>query len=102
MAEIKPYQDRSRPTMALKTKPYQANPSQVNSYLYQQTLPKNKEAFPWILHELDTLPQISRTYHIKEPIIIPHEEEKQLPDPRSQLKNTIEESTCTSISSIIY
>ena len=62
-----------RPTMALETKPYQVNPSSVKSYLDQQTLPENKEAFPWILHELDTLPQrISRAYHINEPITIPY------------------------------
>ena len=35
-------------TMALETKPYQANPSSVNSNLYQQTMPKNKEAFIYI------------------------------------------------------
>ena len=44
----------SRPTMAtrLETKSYQANPTSVNSYLYQQTMLKNKEAFPWILKNL--------------------------------------------------
>ena len=59
--------------MALETKPYQVNPSPVNSYLYQQTIPrKGKEAFPWILHEFDTLPpRFWRPYQIKEPIIIP-------------------------------
>ena len=60
------------------------DPSQVNSYLYQQTLPKNKEVFLWILHELDTLPRRSRPYHPKEPIIMPLEAETHLPDPRSQ------------------
>ena len=29
----------SGPTMALETKPYQANPSSVDCYLYQQTMP---------------------------------------------------------------
>ena len=59
------------------------------SYLYQQTLPKNKEIFPWILHELDTLPRrSSRPYNIKEPIIIPQEANEQLPDPK---ENTMEE-----------
>ena len=34
----------SRPTMAtsLLTKPYQANPTSVNSYLYEQTRQKKK------------------------------------------------------------
>ena len=38
------HQDRPRPTV-LETQPYQADPSQINSYLYQQTLPKNIEIF---------------------------------------------------------
>ena len=97
MTETKSHQDWPRPT-TLDTKPYQTDPSQVNSYVYQQTLPKNKEVFLWILHELDTLSRRSRPYYIKESII-PQEEEIHLPDPRYQ--NTIEESTCTSISSEI-
>ena len=92
--------DQCRPTMALETKPYQVNPSPVNSYLYQQTMLKNREAFSWILHEFYTLPKNSRPYHIKMPIIIPHEIEKQLPDPRPQPENNIEETT--SMSSEIY
>ena len=68
----------------LETKPYQVDPSQVNSYLYQQTLPKNKAVIPWILHELSTPPRRSRPNHIKEPIITPQEAETHLPDPRSQ------------------
>ena len=35
-----------RPTMTLEPKPYQVNPSSVNSYLYQETMPKNKRGFP--------------------------------------------------------
>ena len=69
----------------------------------QLPLSKNKEAFSWILHELDTLPlRISRPYHINEPIIIPQEAVKQLPDPRLQQQNneTIETmKETTSISS---
>ena len=76
--------DLYRPTVELETKPYEANSSLINSQLYQQAMPKDKEAFPLILHELDTLPRILRPYHIKEPIIIPHEAEKQLPEPRPQ------------------
>ena len=91
-----------RLTMALETKPYQANQSSVNSYLYQQTMPQNKQTFPWILHEHDTLPpRIVRPCHINEPIIIPHEAVKQLPDPRLQWENietteTMEETTSIS------
>ena len=36
----------------LETKLYQADPTNMNSYMYQQSLPKNKEIFPWILHKL--------------------------------------------------
>ena len=56
-----------RPTMAkrLETKPYHTNPTSVNSYLYQQTMPKYKEVSPWILQELDAPPpRISRPYYI--------------------------------------
>ena len=58
----------------------------MNSYIYQQSLPKNKEIFPWILHELDTQPRHSRPYHQLEPIIIPLESNETLPDPRSHLE----------------
>ena len=65
------YKELPRPTMALETKSYQANWSSANSYLYQWTMPKKTETFPWILHELDTIPQrISRPYHMNEPIIM--------------------------------
>ena len=43
----KSHQDQPRPT-SLESKPYQVDPSQYNSYLYQQTLPTNKEVFQWI------------------------------------------------------
>ena len=78
----------------LETIPYQVNLISVNSYLYQQTVLK-KEAFPWILQELYAPPQrISRPCYINEPIIIPFEAVKQLPDPRLQWE-TIEETTST-------
>ena len=41
----------------VETKSYQVDPTNMNSYIYQQSLPKNKEIFPWILHELDTQPK---------------------------------------------
>ena len=65
-----------------ETKAYQADPDNVNSYIYQQSLPKNKEIIPWILHELDTQPRNSRPHYILEPIIIPQETNETLPDPR--------------------
>ena len=54
----------------------------VNSYIYQESLPKNKEIFLWIFHELDIQPRNSRPYCLLEPIIIPHKTNKILPDPR--------------------
>ena len=54
----------------------------MNSYIYQQSLLKNKEIFPWILHELDTQPKNSRPYPQLEPIIIPWESNESLQDPR--------------------
>ena len=54
----------------------------INSYIYQQLLPKNKEIFPWILHELDTQTKTSRPYNHPEPIIIPLESTEDLQDPR--------------------
>ena len=50
--------------------------------MYQQSLPKNKEIFPWILHELDIQPRNSRPYYLLEPIIIPQETSEKLSDPR--------------------
>ena len=38
----------------IETSHYQADPSPSNSYIYQHTMPKNKEMFPRILHALDT------------------------------------------------
>ena len=70
----------------LETKLYQADPTSMNSYIYQQSLPKNKEVFPWILHELDTQPKNSRPYHQLEPIIIPLESNEPLQDPRPHLE----------------
>ena len=66
----------------LGTKLYQTDPTNVNSFIYQQSLPKNKEIFPWILHKLDTQSKNSRPYHQPEPIIIPLESKEPLQDPR--------------------
>ena len=52
----------------------------INSYIYQQSLLKNKEIFPWILHKLDTQPKTSRPYHQLDPIIIPLESTEPLQD----------------------
>ena len=75
----------------LETKSYQADPTNMNSYIYQQSLPKNKEIFPWILHELETQPTNSRPYYQQEPIIICLETNELLQDPRPQPKDTLPE-----------
>ena len=66
----------------IENKAYQADPANVNSYIYQQSLPKNKKIFPWILHELDVQPRNSRPYYWSEPVIIPQETNELLQDPR--------------------
>ena len=73
----------------LETKSYQADPTNMNSYIYQQSLPKKKEIFPWILHELDTQPKNLRPYYQPDPIIIPLETNELLQDPRSYPKQTL-------------
>ena len=65
----------------LETRPYQVNPNSVSGYLYQQTIPKNKEPFPWILQVLDAPTRISRPYYTEDPIIIPLKPTEPLPDP---------------------
>ena len=74
--------EESNEKTRLETKAYQADATDMNSYIYQQSLPKNKEIFPWILHELDTQPRNSRPYYQLDPIIIPLETNELLQDPR--------------------
>ena len=74
----------SRSRSPIETRAYQADPKNTNSYIYQQSLPKNKEIFPWILRELDTQTRHSRPYHQPEPITIPLEAIEPLQDPRPQ------------------
>ena len=67
----------------IETKAYQADPSNISSYVYQQSLPKINEIFPWILHELDTQPQRpSRPCNLPELITIPQKTDEKLTDPR--------------------
>ena len=60
----------------------QADPMDINSYIYQQSLPKNKEIFLWILRKPDTKTKTSRPYYQLEPTIIPLESAEPLQDPR--------------------
>ena len=80
-------------TTWIETRAYQADPRNMNSYIYQQSLLKNKEIFPWILHKLDTQTKTSRPYHQLEPVIIQLESTEPLHDPRPH-----PEATQTSLS----
>ena len=46
--------DPPKARSSIGTSYYKADLSTSNSYIYQQTMPKNKEMFPWILQALDT------------------------------------------------
>ena len=72
----------------LETKSYQVDPTNMNSFIYPWSLPKNKEIFPWILHELDTQTKNSRPYYQLDPIIILLETNELLQDPRPHPKET--------------
>ena len=84
---IMDFLDPPKAKAPIKTRPYQADPSTSNSYIYQQTMPKNKEMFPWILQALDTAPMPPRVYKPrylleKDPINIPFNSTEELKDPR--------------------
>ena len=71
----------------IEARPYQADPSTSNGYIYQQTMPKNKEMFPWILHALDTALMPPRVYKpryllVKDPINMAFNSTEELKDPR--------------------
>ena len=79
--------DPQKAKAPIETRPYEADPSTNNSYIYQQTMPKNKEMFPWILHALDTAPMPPRVYKpqyllVKDPMNISFNSTEELKDPR--------------------
>ena len=70
-----------------ETSYYKADPSTSNSYIYQQTMSKNKEMFPWILQALDTAPMPPRVHKphyllVKDLMDIPLNSTEELKDPR--------------------
>ena len=73
---------------ALETSSYKADPSTTESYIYQQSMPKNKEMFPWVLQALDTTttttPRVYKPLCLltKDPRAIPLEKQGQPIDPR--------------------
>ena len=72
---------------SIETSHYKADPSTSNSYICQQTMPKNKEMFPWILQELDTDPMPPRVHKpfyllVKDPVNIPFNSTEESKDPR--------------------
>ena len=76
----------SRAKTPLENSSYQADPHPMNSYLYQQTMPKNKEMFPWILQFLEVPPPPPRTckapYLLVKALYIPHNAAEILEDLR--------------------
>ena len=79
--------NQARERFSIETRPYQADLSIRGSYIYQQTKPKNKEMFPWILHSPDVPlipPKLHKPHYllVKEPINIPYDSIEQLEDPR--------------------
>ena len=78
---------------AIEKSSYKADPSTTNSYLYQQTMPKDKEMFPWVLQALETAPDPERIYKPqyllnKDTIPIPLEPKETLKDPRIEREST--------------
>ena len=72
---------------SIETSYYKADLSTSNSYIYQQTLPKIEEMFPWILQALDTalMPPRGHKPHfllVKDPMDIPLNSTEELKDPR--------------------
>ena len=70
-----------------ETRHYQADPSTSNSYIYQQTMPNNKEMFLSILHALDTAlmpPRVHKPRYllVKDPINSPFNSTEDLKDCR--------------------
>ena len=86
----------------LETKAYQADPTHINSYIYQQSLPKNKEIFLWILHELDkhVQPRNSRPYYQLDPINIPLETNELLQHP-TETQDPVELSLSNKIDNLL-
>ena len=82
LTRIEKEMTRVKEKTRIETKAYQADPTNMNSYIHQQYIPTNKETFPWILHELDIQPRNSRPYYQLDPVIIPLETNELLQDPR--------------------
>ena len=84
---IMDFLDPPKVRASIETSHYKADPSSSNSYIYQQTMPKNKEIFPWILQELHTAPMLPRVHKpcyllVKDPMNIPLKSTDELKDPR--------------------
>ena len=78
---------------SIETSYYKADLSTSNSYIYQQTMLKNKEMFPWILQASDTAPMPLRVHKpryllVKDPMNIPLNSTEELKDPRLEYSST--------------
>ena len=82
LTRIEKEKTRVKEKTRIETKAYQVDLTNMNSYIYQQSLPKNK-IFPWILQELDIQPRNSRPYYQLDPVMIPLETNELLQDLRT-------------------
>ena len=78
---------------AIEKSSYKVDPSTTNSYIYQETMPKDKEMFPWVLQALETAPDPERIYKpqyllTKDTLPIPLESKETLKDPRIEREST--------------
>ena len=102
LAQSRPEKMNANEKTRLETKAYQAGPTNMNSYIYQQSLPKNKEIFLWILHKLDIQPRNSRPYYQPDAVNIPLETNELLQDPReTHLQDPVELSLSNKIDHIL-
>ena len=77
--------DPSKVRASIETSHCKTDLSTSNSYIYQQTMPKNKEVFHWILQELDTALMPLRVHKphyllVKDPVNIPLHSTDELKD----------------------
>ena len=84
---IMDFLDPPKARTPIETSYYKADLSTSNSYIYQQTMPKNKEMFPWILKALDTAlmpPRVHKPHYllVKDPMNISLNSTDELKDPR--------------------
>ena len=81
---IMDFLDPPKAKAPIETRPYQADPSTRNSYIYQQTMPKNKcfHGYMLLIQPNATQSNNPRYLLVKDPINIPFTSSEELKDPR--------------------